>query len=229
MTRRALVVEDEPALALGLRLNLEAEGFDVTWAKDGDEGLRTAREGRFDVLLLDLRLPKRDGLEVLRELRASGDRTPVLCVTARAEEGDRVLGLDLGADDYVTKPFSIAELMARVRAVLRRGDGSVGDSLDLGAVQVQLDDRIALVAGERRQLTGTETSILEYLGERLERVVPREDILRDLWGVQNPASTRTLDNHVARIRKKIEVDAAEPIHLVTVHGAGYRLTAGGES
>ncbi len=229
MTRRALVVEDERALALGLRLNLEAEGFEVTWAQDGDEGLRVAREGRFDVMLLDLRLPKRDGLDVLRELRAGGDRTPVLCVTARAEEGDRVLGLDLGADDYVTKPFSIAELMARVRAVLRRGDGSAGDTLDLGAVKVQLDDRVALVNGERRALTGTEASILEYLGERLERVVPREDILRDLWGVENPASTRTLDNHVARIRKKIERDVAEPIHLLTVHGAGYRLSAGGAS
>ncbi len=224
MTRRALVVEDEADLALGLRLNLQAEGFEVAWAADGDEALRLAREQRFDVVLLDLRLPKRDGTDVLREMRAGGDRTPVICVTARAEEGDRVLGLDLGADDYVTKPFSIAELMARVRAVLRRQDTAPGGDLDLGRVRVHLDDRAADVDGERIALTATEVAILRYLGERLDRVVPRDDLLRDLWGVENAASTRTLDNHVARVRKKIEVDAARPAHLLTVHGEGYRLT-----
>lgn len=220
--QRALIVEDEPDLALGLRLNLEAEGFAVDVAGDGDEALRRARSSRFDVILLDLRLPKRDGTDVLRELRAGGDRTPVVCLTARAEERDRVLGLDLGADDYVTKPFSVAELMARVRAVLRRA-GPGGGEVDLGRVRLDLDDRSATVEGRRVDLTGTEVSILRYLAARLGTAVERDALLRDLWGVPDAASTRTLDNHVARIRKKIERDAARPELLETVHGAGYRL------
>jgi len=225
MSLRALVVEDEPDLALAIRLHLEAEGFDVRTAGDGDAALVAARGGRFDVILLDLRLPKRDGTEVLRILRESGDRTPVLCVTARAEERDRVLGLDLGADDYVTKPFSAAELMARVRAVLRRASGARGGEVDLGAIRVLLDDRAVMVLGERVDLTETEAQILRYLAARVGKVVERASILTDLWGLDGGASTRTLDNHVARLRKKIESDAANPRHLVTVHGAGYRLAA----
>ncbi len=228
MTRRALVVEDEADLALGLRLNLQAEGFDVETAGDGELALRRLRESRFDVVLLDLRLPGIDGIDVLRELRGAGDRTPVICLTARAEERDRVLGLDLGADDYVTKPFSLAELLARVRAVLRREGSGAGGTLDLGDVRVLLDDRAVVVDGRRVELTGTEAGILRYLGQRLGRVVDRVDLLRDLWGVVDSASTRTLDNHVARIRKKIERDAARPAHLLTVHGAGYRLVGRAE-
>ncbi len=225
MTRRALVVEDEADLALGLRLNLEAEGFEVVVAGDGDEALRRTRESRFDVVLLDLRLPHRDGTEVLRAMRAAGDRTPVICVTARAEERDRVLGLDLGADDYVTKPFSVAELLARVRAVLRREGATAEGVLDLGSVLVHLDDRFAESGGRRIDLTGTEVAILRYLGERLGHVVPREDLLRDLGGVTDAASTRTLDNHVARVRRKLERRPESPELLETVHGAGYRLQA----
>jgi DNA-binding response OmpR family regulator len=218
MGKRVLVVEDEADLALGLRINLEAEGYEVDVASDGDAALRKTRESRYDVVLLDLRLPKRDGADVLRAMRGAGDRTAVICLTARAEERDRVLGLDLGADDYVTKPFSVAELMARVRAVLRREGPGQGESLDLGAVRVLVDDRAALVEGRRVDLTGTETAILRHLGARLGRVVPREDLLRELWGVTDAASTRTLDNHVARIRKKLGAACLE-----TVHGAGYRL------
>jgi DNA-binding response OmpR family regulator len=225
MTRRALVVEDEPDLALGLRLNLEAEGFEVEVAGDGDEAMLRVRGGRWDVVLLDLRLPKRDGTEVLREMREKGDRTPVICLTARAEERDRVLGLDLGADDYVTKPFSIAELLARVRAVLRRGTATGGGVLDLGRVRVDVDDRTARVDGRRVELTATEASIVRYLAERLGQSVEREQILRDLWGVPDAASTRTLDNHVARLRKKLERDASRPELIETVHGSGYRLRA----
>ena len=218
MTRRILIVEDEADLALGLRLNFEAEGFEVEIAGDGDAALRRTREARYDLVLLDLRLPKRDGTEVLRDMRAAGDRTPVICLTARAEERDRVLGLDLGADDYVTKPVSVAELMARVRAVLRREAPGQGDVLDLGAVRVLVDDRVALVDGRRVDLTGTEAAILRHLAARLGHVVPREALLRGLWGVEDAASTRTLDNHVARIRKKLGAACLE-----TVHGAGYRL------
>ena len=224
MAKRALVVEDQEDLAFGLKLNLEAEGFEVECVTDGDSALRRVREERYDLVLLDLMLPKRDGTDVLRELRGSGDRTPVICLTARAEERDRVLGLDLGADDYVTKPFSIVELMARVRAVLRRASDGGADSLDLGRVRILLDDRAAVVDGERVSLTGTECAILRYLGLRLNQAVPRERLLLDLWGVNESASTRTLDNHVARIRKKVERDPASPEHLVTVHGLGYRLS-----
>ena len=222
MGLRALVVEDEPDLALGLRLNLAAEGFEVDVAGDGEEAARRIRAHRYDVVLLDLRLPKRDGTEVLRDMRAAGDRTPVVCLTARAEERDRVLGLDLGADDYVTKPFSVVELMARVRAVLRRA-GPAGGEIDLGRVRLLLDDRTAVVDGARVELTGTEVSILRYLAARLGHAVERDSMLRDLWGIPNAASTRTLDNHIARIRKKLERDAARPEVLETVHGAGYRL------
>ena len=218
MTRRILIVEDEADLALGLRLNFEAEGFEAEIAGDGDAALRRTREARYDLVLLDLRLPKRDGTEVLRDMRAAGDRTPVICLTARAEERDRVLGLDLGADDYVTKPFSVAELMARVRAVLRREAPGQGDAIDLGAVRVLVDDRVALIDGRRVDLTGTEAAILRHLAARLGHVVPREALLRGLWGVEDAASTRTLDNHVARIRKKLGAACLE-----TVHGAGYRL------
>jgi DNA-binding response OmpR family regulator len=223
MSLRALVVEDEPDLALAVRLHLEAEGFEVDEAGDGDAAVLAAREGRFDVILLDLRLPKRDGIDVLRAIRDAGDRTPVVCVTARAEERDRVLGLDLGADDYVTKPFSAAELMARVRAVLRRSRGGREGEIDLGDVRILLDERAAVVRGERVDLTATEAQILRYLADRDGAVVERARMLRDLWGVDETVSTRTLDNHVARIRKKIERDAAAPQLLVTVHGAGYRL------
>ena len=227
MSLRALVVEDEPDLALAVRLHLEAEGFTVEVAGDGDAAVLAAREGRFDVILLDLRLPKRDGIDVLRTIRGAGDRTPVVCVTARAEERDRVLGLDLGADDYVTKPFSSAELMARVRAVLRRSRGGREGEIDLGDVTILLDERAAEVRGERVSLTATEAQILSYLASREGVVVERSRMLHDLWGVDAAGSTRTLDNHVARIRKKIELDAAEPRLLVTVHGAGYRLVVSG--
>ena len=224
MPLRALVVEDEPDLALAVRLHLEAEGFDVDEAGDGDAAVLAAREGRFDVIMLDLRLPKRDGIDVLRTIRAAGDRTPVVCVTARAEERDRVLGLDLGADDYVTKPFSAAELMARVRAVLRRSRGTREGEIDLGDGTLLLDERAAVVRGERVDLTATEAQILRYLAERDGAVVERSRMLHDLWGLDATASTRTLDNHVARIRKKLESDPSDPRLLVTVHGAGYRLT-----
>ena len=200
MALRALVVEDEPDLALAVRLHLEAEGFDVDEAGDGDAAVLSAREGRYDVILLDLRLPKRDGIDVLRTIRGAGDRTPVVCVTARAEERDRVLGLDLGADDYVTKPFSSAELMARVRAVLRRtGRARREGEVELGDVTLLLDERAALVRGERVGLTATEAQILNYLSARDGAVVDRAKMLRDLWGLDETASTRTLDNHVARV------------------------------
>ncbi len=223
MRARALVVEDEEDLRLALRLHLEAEGFDVTECGDGAAALATLADARFDVVLLDLRLPRRDGTDVLRTLRARGDRTPVVCVTARAEERDRVLGLDLGADDYVVKPFSAAELCARVRAVLRRARAGRPDVIDLGAVQVRPDDRSALVRGARVELTETETRLLVYLAARDGAVASREQMLADLWGVDAASGTRTLDNHIARLRKKLEIDAAAPQHLVTVHGAGYRL------
>ena len=222
MSRRVLLIEDEVDLAFALRLNLSAEGYDVEVVHDGERGLALARKGPFDVVLLDLRLPGLDGLDVLRELRAGGVATPVICLTARAEEADRVLGLDLGADDYVTKPFSVAELLARMRAVARRGSGTAG-RIDLGRVVLVLEDRSAVVDGERVPLTATETSILSYLAQRRGTAVSRDALLRDLWGVDGGSSTRTLDNHVARIRKKLERDPARPQVLETVHGEGYRL------
>lgn len=222
MTPRLLLVEDEPELRLGLELNLAAEGFDVSGTGDGVEALELCARTGFDLVLLDLRIHSLDGIEVLRRLRARQDDVPVICVTARAEEADRIRGLELGADDYVTKPFSVDELLARVRAVLRRRPPSRGP-LDLGSVEICLDAREVRRDGVVHSLTPTEAEIVTYLARRLDRVVTRASLLEDLWGVEGSHSTRTLDNHVARLRKKLERDPAIPRVLLTVHGEGYRL------
>jgi len=213
---RILLVEDDPGMAHGLAYNLEAEGYDVVRAADGDEGLRQARAGGFDLVLLDLMLPGKSGFEVLRRLRADGNETPVVVLTARGAEADKVAGLKLGADDYVTKPFGLAELLARIAARLRRARPEV--VVDLAALTVTRGTR-------RARLTPTEAEILAYLLARPEQAVERGAMLRDLWGVGHAAETRTLDNHVARLRRKLEEDPAHPAILLTVPGVGYRLRA----
>ena len=222
MAARVLIVEDEPELRLGLELNLRAEGFDPLTSGDGAEALRICGEERLDLVLLDLRLPSMDGIEVLRRLRVTQNDVPVICVTARAEEEDRIRGLDVGADDYVTKPFSMDELVARIRAVLRRRPPS-SDVVDLGGASICLSAREIRRDGEVHGLTPTEAEIVTYLVQRLDDVVTRASMLQDLWGLEPTHSTRTLDNHIARIRKKLEVDVTIPRMLLTVHGEGYRL------
>ena len=227
MRARILLVEDDEDLARGLEFNLRHEGYEVALAATLKEGRRLALRPGVDLVLLDLALPDGDGLEVLRALRDAGSRTPVICLTARGQETDKVMGLGSGADDYVTKPFGLAELFARIAAVLRRAGPAAAEVVRLGAAEVDLAARRVRRDGREEDLTPVESDLLRYLLARRGQAVERERILQDLWGVASRHETRTLDNHVARLRKKIEPDPAAPRVLVTVHGTGYRLEAGG--
>ena len=212
---RILLVEDDPGMAKGLLYNLEVEGYEVVVATDGERGLKEARSGGFDLVLLDVMLPRKSGFSVLKRMRADGNETPVILLTARGAEMDKIAGLRLGADDYVTKPFSLGELLARIGARLRRGRPEV--VVDMKALTVERGTRSA-------RLTPTEAQILTFLAAREGEAVPRETILKELWGISHAAETRTLDNHVSRLRRKLEVDASNPTVLLTVPGVGYRLS-----
>ena len=217
---RILVVEDEPALLRGLQDNLKAESYEVITASDGEAGLKLARETKPDLIVLDLMLPKVSGYEICQKLRSEGVSTPILILTARGEEADRVLGLDLGADDYVTKPFSVRELMARVRALLRRAQPSSGE-LRFADVVIDFQSYTATKSGGTIEMTRKEFGILKYLSSRAGVVVSRDELLNEVWGYDAFPTTRTVDNHIAGIRAKLE--QGEPRHLITVHGVGYKF------
>jgi two-component system response regulator VicR len=224
-----LAIEDDPAILRGLSDNLRFEGYDVVTASDGESGYRLQRERKPDLILLDLMLPRMSGLELCRKLRGEGIQTPILMLTARSEEPDRVLGLDLGADDYVTKPFSVRELMARVRAVLRRSQpGSDGapalpDDLRFGAAEIDFRSYEARLGGKPVEMTRKEFAVLRFLASRAGQVVTRDDLLNEVWGYESYPSSRTVDNHVAGLRAKLERDASQPEHIKTVHGVGYKF------
>jgi DNA-binding response OmpR family regulator len=222
---RILVVEDDPAIARGLIDNLRSESYDVFAAADGETGYRLAREKPPDLIVLDLMLPRLSGYEVCRKLRADGLKTPILILTARGEEADRVVGLDLGADDYVTKPFSIRELLARVRAVLRRVNPprELPDEIRFDDVVVDFRRYEASKGGKRIEMTRKEYGLLRKLGSHPGEVITRDELLDEVWGLENYPTTRTVDNHVASLRAKLEADPAEPRRLLTVHGVGYKL------
>ena len=223
--KRVLVVEDSE-LAVGLRVNLEREGYEVEVARDGRCGLELARAWDPDLVVLDLMLPELDGLHVLRALRQEGRATPVLVLTARGQESDKVLGLKLGADDYVTKPFGLLELLARVEALLRRSDSPQpeGDALHrFGDVEVREGSRTVLRAGEPVELTPKEFDLLLVLLRARGDVVSRHELLRRVWGYRADIATRTLDTHVAELRRKLEREAGTPRHILTVRKVGYRL------
>jgi len=222
---RILVVEDNADLAYGLRNNLEIEGHAVEVAPDGEHGLRSAQES-FDLVLLDLMLPKLDGFRVLRELRAAGIDTPVLILTARGEEADIVRGLRLGADDYVTKPFGILELLARVEALLRRTGSVVGEPArydTFGDVHIDLAARAVRRAEHPVALTPKEFDLLVALLRRDGAVATRIELIREVWGYPASVVTRTVDTHVAELRRKLEENPAEPRFILTVPRVGYRL------
>jgi DNA-binding response OmpR family regulator len=233
---RILVVEDNEDLAFGLRKVLEFEGYEVEVAGDGESGMKSAEEARPDLLILDIMLPGKGGFEVLRELRTSGSKFPVLILTARSQESDVVLGFDFGADDYVTKLFSTAELLARVRALLRRvqvgaGEGEAGagngagDLLTFGEVQVSPATRTVLRKGEAVELTPKEFDLLVALLERKGAVISRQELLKEVWGYGNAdINTRTVDVHLSELRRKLEDDPSNPEFLLTVRKAGYRLS-----
>jgi two-component system response regulator VicR len=222
MRKRILVVEDDVALARVLRDNFAFDGFDVECVADGNLAIGRARDFAPDLVILDVMLPGRDGFELVSLLRRGG-QTPVIMLTARGQKADKLRGLDLGADDYVTKPFDLEELLARVRAVLRRSSPGL-ERLQLGAVSV---DFAAMQARRGRavlHLTHREFDLLRYLAERQTRVVYRDELLREVWGYPDAPSTRSVDHAVARLRKKIEPDPGRPRFIHTVHGDGYQLT-----
>lgn len=224
---RILVVEDDAAILRGLRDNLAAESYEVVTASDGAEGYRLSRDANPDLIILDLMLPKTSGYEICRKLRAEGKRVPILMLTARGEEADRVLGLDLGADDYVSKPFSLPELLARVRALLRRADPNTAplDHLRFDDVVVDFPQFEARKNGQPVEMTPKEFGVLRYLAARPGRVVGRQELLEEVWGYESYPTTRTVDNHIASLRAKFEREPAEPQHLLTVHGVGYKFVS----
>jgi len=222
---RVLIVEDDPAILRGLKDNFLVESYEVLTASDGDAGYRLIREQKPDLVILDLMLPGMSGYEVCRRLRQEGNPTPILMLTARGEEADRVLGLDLGADDYVTKPFSVRELLARVRAIVRRLNPlkTLPDELQFDDVVVDFRRYEARRGGQRVEMTRKEFGVLQYLAARSGEVVRRDELLEEVWDYRNYPTTRTVDNHVLSLRAKLEGKPAEPRHLITVHGVGYKF------
>jgi DNA-binding response OmpR family regulator len=221
---RILVVEDEPALAFSLKLDLETEGYQVETATDGESAVRQARGGAFDLILLDVMLPKKDGFEVARELRKGGLSTYIIMLTARAQDAEKVLGLEIGADDYITKPFNPRELRARVKAVLRRSDrADRARIVRFGDVEVDFDRHEVRRAGTPVDLTSLEFKLLGAFCRHRGRALTREQVLDLAWGHGLAVSERVVDNHVVRLRKAIEPDPANPRYLVSVRGVGYRF------
>jgi len=226
MNARILLVEDEPGLVLTVSDLLRGENYDVESATDGEAGLAQALTGGFDLIVLDLMLPKRNGYDVCRALREKGLDTAVLMLTARSQVVDRVLGLKLGADDYLVKPFDPAELLARVEALLRRvrkSDLIPVQSIRFGSVEVDFERAQTRRDGESVALAGKELQLLRYLVNRRGQTVPREELMREVWGYAGEVSSRTLDVHVAWLRQKLEKNPQTPEHIHTIRGKGYRF------
>ena len=222
---KVLIVEDDDSMAAALRDGFDYEGYTVALARDGAAGLRLAAEAKPDVIILDVMLPKMSGLDVCREVRKEGNTVPIIMLTARGQEIDKVLGLKLGADDYVTKPFGFLELMARVEAVIRRASGRAArvDAFEFGAVRADFKRGEVRRDGRRLELSARELRLLQYFIERRGEVVSREQLLDAVWDYDSAPLTRTVDMHVAKLRKKIEERPAQPRFLVTVHGQGYKF------
>ncbi|MBL8725744.1 MAG: response regulator transcription factor [Planctomycetes bacterium] len=229
MTHPLLLVEDDPALRTLLADALQHDGHAVTTAADGDEALALLRERAFDLLLLDVMLPGPSGLEILQAFRRRDQDTPVLLLTARSSESDKVLGLELGADDYVTKPFSLRELRTRVRVLLRRVRRPLGQPAGrfrIGGAEVDLDGYRVQRGRQQHRLSPTEAALLALLWQERGRVVDRARFLQQVWGGDGSVGDRTIDTHLLHLRQKIEVDPKAPQHLRTVHGVGYLLHVG---
>lgn len=231
MSARILVVEDEPGLVLTLEDRLRAEGYVVGVARDGEDGFKRGRTEPWDLILLDGMLPRKSGFDVCRDLRANGVKTPVLMLTARGQVSDRVVGLKLGADDYLVKPFDMSELLARIEARLRR-DGASGESTAAAATTaefgpIRVDFRRAEVtkSGALVDLSGKELHLLRYFMEHQGATLSRTELLEAVWGYSTVPFTRTVDVHVANLRRKLEDDPARPQMILTIHGLGYKFIA----
>jgi DNA-binding response OmpR family regulator len=222
---KILVVEDEPNMVVGLRDNFEFEGYEVITARDGVEGLQLALEESPDLVVLDVMMPRMSGLEVCKQLRAKRASLPIIMLTARGQEVDKVVGLELGADDYVTKPFSIRELLARVKAVLRRTAVIPKDQEQhsFGDVEVDLRRCRVLKAGKALDVSSKEFELLKYFICHSGETLSRHRLLEDVWGYEHFPTTRTVDTHLVRLRQKLEPNPEEPQYFLTVHGTGYRF------
>jgi two-component system alkaline phosphatase synthesis response regulator PhoP len=226
MNESILIVEDEQDLRMTLTDRLESEGFNVQFAKDGKEGLEKATSGAFDLIILDVMLPGKNGFDICRDVRQAGLITPILMLTARGQTVDKVLGLKIGADDYVTKPFEMIELLARVEALLRRapnkplGQGAIQQ---FGAIRVDLRGTEVWRDGRQVNLSAREFQLLRYLIERPGKTISRDELLKEVWGYSTETFTRTVDVHVASLRQKLEPDPKQPRYIVTVQGLGYKF------
>lgn len=220
------IIEDEPGVRSGLTLNLELEGFKVVAASDGEEGLAIINQHKPDLIILDVMMPKKDGFEVCREVRNSGISTPLILLTAKSQEVDKVLGLELGADDYLAKPFGMKELVARVKALLRRVQKTqCADTVQFSDVVVDFRAYRAERNREPLDLSAREYRLLKFLISKVGEVVTRDELLDEVWGYNSYPTTRTVDNHIAKLRQKVEPNNVEPRHILTVHGVGYKFVA----
>lgn len=227
MKKKVLLVEDEPSLAMTLEDRLAAEGYEVTTESDGLAGFERALRESFDLLLLDLHLPGKDGLDICRDLRRQGKNLPILMLTARGQVVDKVVGLKLGADDYLAKPFDMMELLARLEALLRRNRGGgapePASRYRFGDVEVDFEAADVAKAGKAVDLSALELRLLRYFLERRGKVVSRDELLDKVWGYDSTSMTRTVDVHVSSLRQKLEDQPSKPRHLITVHGQGYKF------
>jgi DNA-binding response OmpR family regulator len=225
---RLLIVEDDPEMGMGLEKFFDLKGYDVVRVTNGEEALRKMRHlPAYDIVLLDVMLPEKDGFEVLREARDAGVDSPVIMLTVKGKDEDKLRGFELGADDYVTKPFDAEELAARVQAVIRRSrapDDAADQVYSFGDVEVDLAAQTARRNGEDVDFTALEFEILDYFIQHRGRTVSRKQLLRDVWGISGDITTRTIDRHVASLRKKIEPDPTDPTYIKTVYGIGYKFT-----
>jgi DNA-binding response OmpR family regulator len=224
MRRKILIVEDEPNMSRGLRDNLEFEGYDVDIAGDGVTGLNRILTQHYDLILLDVMMPEMSGFDVCKKAREKGVDSPIIVLTAKSEEIDKVLGLELGADDYMTKPFSVRELLARIKAILRRrSNPTEKEAVRIGKLSVNFNAFTAEDPAGSVRMSHKEYSILKYLVERKNEIISRNELLEKVWGYDESPTTRTVDNFIVKLRHKIEDDPNSPKIILTVHGTGYKL------
>lgn len=223
--KKILIIEDDPAIRIGIKETFLSEGYSIEEADTGDIGFKIAQKSKFDLIILDLILPGKDGIEICKDLRNNGVKTPIIMVTSRKEEIDKILGLEIGADDYVTKPFSVRELVARVKALIRRSTYEPGEIEEFTFADIKINflNQEIFKGTNSVKLSATEFRILHYFIDHKGEVISRDKFLDEVWGYDSYPTTRTVDNYILSLRKKIEEDPANPKHLLTVHTVGYKF------
>jgi DNA-binding response OmpR family regulator len=226
MKRKVLIVEDEPSMGRGLKDNLEFEGYDVDLAENGAIGLKMILSNSYALVVMDVMMPEMSGLDVCKKVREAGIAVPIILLTAKSEEIDKILGLELGADDYITKPFSLRELLARIKAVLRRNtevQGKDGEKCRIGKLTLNFNAYTAEDSAGVVKMSHKEYAILKYLFQRKNEIISRNDLLENVWGYDETPTTRTVDNFIVKLRHKVEEDPNSPKIILTVHGTGYKM------